>query len=137
VIAACTIEKCCQQQPDPDNPDDTEDRFVQVGTTFGGAAVLRGNLTPECATAVRAVQEAPGNKAAPRTTAPRRSASTMRSSSPVPGSPAPAVRWMFSASKRVLELDCPPRPLRLRRDREGVRCLRRRLFLDMPQEMSQ
>jgi hypothetical protein len=28
-----------------------EDRYVRVGTTFGGAAVLRGNLTPECATA--------------------------------------------------------------------------------------
>ncbi len=33
--------------------------------TFGGAAVIRGNLTPECATAVRAVLEALGKKAGP------------------------------------------------------------------------
>jgi hypothetical protein len=65
-IAACAIEKWRQQQPDPDNPDDDfEDRYVQVGTTFGGAAVIRGNLTPECATAVRAVLEALGKKAGP------------------------------------------------------------------------
>jgi Domain of unknown function (DUF222) len=65
-IAACAIEKWRQQQPDPDNPDDTfEDRCVQVGTTFGGAAVIRGNLTPECAAAVRAVLEALGKKAGP------------------------------------------------------------------------
>jgi len=65
-IAACAIEKWRQQQPDPDNPDDAfEDRSVQVGTTFGGAAVIRGNLTPECATAVRAVLEALGKKAGP------------------------------------------------------------------------
>lgn len=65
-IAACAIEKWRQQQPDPDNPDDAfEDRSVQVGTTFGGAGVIRGNLTPECATAVRAVLEALGKKAGP------------------------------------------------------------------------
>jgi hypothetical protein len=91
VIAAYAIEKWHQQQPDPDNPDDFEDRFVQVGTTFG-AAVLRGNLTPECATAVRAVLEPPGKKASPRTTAPRRSASTTRSSSPVFSLGCPGVR---------------------------------------------
>jgi hypothetical protein len=58
-IAACAIERWRQQQPDPDNLDDAfEDRFVQVGTTFGGAGVIRGNLTPECSVAVRAVLEA-------------------------------------------------------------------------------
>jgi hypothetical protein len=63
-IAACAIEQWRQRQPDPDNPDDAfEDRYVQVGTTFGGAAVIRGNLTPECAAAVRAVLEALGKKA--------------------------------------------------------------------------
>jgi uncharacterized protein DUF222 len=63
-IAACAIESWRQQQPDPDNPDDAfEDRCVQVGTTFGGAGVIRGNLTPECATAVRAVLEALGKRA--------------------------------------------------------------------------
>ena len=65
-IAACAIEQWRQQRPDPDNPDDAfEDRFVQVCSTLGGAAVVRGNLTPECATAVRAVLEALGKKAGP------------------------------------------------------------------------
>ena len=82
-IAACAIENWRQQQPDPDNPDDGfDDRYVQVGTTFGGAGVIRGNLTPECAAAVRAVVEALGKKAGPRTTAPRASGSTTRCSSP-------------------------------------------------------
>jgi hypothetical protein len=65
-IAACAIETWRRRQPDPDNPDDGfDDRYVQIGTTFGGAAVIRGNLTPECATAVRAVLEALGKKAGP------------------------------------------------------------------------
>jgi hypothetical protein len=64
IIAACAIEQWRQQQPDPDSPDDGfDDRFVQAGTTFGGAGVIRGNLTPECATAVRAVLQALGKKA--------------------------------------------------------------------------
>ena len=63
-IAACAIERWRQQQPDPESPDDGfDDRFVQVGTTFGGAGVIRGNLTPECAAAVRAVVKALGKKA--------------------------------------------------------------------------
>ena len=63
-IAACAIEQWRQQQPDPDHPDDGfDDGYVQVGTTFGGAGVIRGNLTPECAAAVRAVVEALGKKA--------------------------------------------------------------------------
>ena len=64
VIAACAIEKWRAQQPDPDEPDPA-DRSLQLGVTFGGAAVLRGNLTPECATAVRAVLEALGKKQGP------------------------------------------------------------------------
>ena len=65
-IAACAIERWRQQQPDPDQPDDGfDDRYVQVGTTFGGAGVIRGNLTPECSAAVRAVLEALGKKAGP------------------------------------------------------------------------
>jgi hypothetical protein len=65
-IAACAIETWRRQRPDPGDPDDGfDDRYVQVGTTFGGAAVIRGNLTPECATAVRAVIEALGKKAGP------------------------------------------------------------------------
>jgi len=56
-IAAYAIENWRAQQPDSDGPD-PDDRFVQLGTTFGGAGVIRGGLTPECATAVRAVLEA-------------------------------------------------------------------------------
>jgi hypothetical protein len=55
-----------RQRPDPDGPDDAfEDRSVQIGTTFGGTGVIRGNLTPECAAAVRALLEALGKKADP------------------------------------------------------------------------
>ena len=65
-IAACAIENWRRRQPDPDTPDDGfDDRYLQVSTTFGGAAVIRGNLTPECAAAVRAVTEALGKKAGP------------------------------------------------------------------------
>ena len=65
-IAACAIEKWRQRQPDPDEPDDGfEDRHVKVAVTFGGAGVIRGDLTPECAAAVRAVLEALGKKAGP------------------------------------------------------------------------
>jgi Domain of unknown function (DUF222)/HNH endonuclease len=65
-IAGCAIERWRQRRPDPDDPDGAfEDRSVRVGTTFGGAGVIRGDLTPECATAVRAVLEALGKKAGP------------------------------------------------------------------------
>jgi hypothetical protein len=65
-IAACAIEKWRQQQPDPDDPDDGfEDRALKLGVTFGGAAVLHGSLTPECASAVRAVLDALGKKTGP------------------------------------------------------------------------
>ena len=48
----------------PRHPDDGLDgRYLQVGITFGGAAVIRGNLTSECAAAVRAVTGALGKKA--------------------------------------------------------------------------
>ena len=42
-----------------------DDRYLQVGTTFGGAGVIGGNLTHECAAAVGAVVEALGRKAGP------------------------------------------------------------------------
>ena len=62
MIAAVALEKWRAQQPDADD-DEFDDRYVQVGTTFGGAGVIRGNLTPECAAAVQAVLEALGKKA--------------------------------------------------------------------------
>jgi 5-methylcytosine-specific restriction endonuclease McrA len=65
-IAGCAIESWRRQQPDHPDPDDGfDDRYLQVGVTFGGAAVIRGNLTPECAAAVRAVTEALGKRAGP------------------------------------------------------------------------
>jgi Domain of unknown function (DUF222) len=66
VLAACALEKWRSQQPDPDGPDDGfDDRYVQVGTTFGGAGCVQGNLTPECAAAVQAVLESMGKKRGP------------------------------------------------------------------------
>jgi hypothetical protein len=45
--------------PDPDGPDDGfADRSVRLETTFGGAGVLGGDLTPECAAVVGAVLDA-------------------------------------------------------------------------------
>ena len=41
---------------DPDGP--LEDRALRLVTTFGGAGVLTGDLTPECAAAVTAVLDA-------------------------------------------------------------------------------
>ena len=51
-----------RSRPDADD-DGFDDRYVQAATTFGGAGVIRGNLTPECAAAVQAVLEALGKKA--------------------------------------------------------------------------
>ena len=61
-IAGVALEKWRASRPDADE-DGFDDRYVQVGTTFGGAGVIRGNLTPECAAAVQAVLEALGKKA--------------------------------------------------------------------------
>ena len=45
--------------PDPDGPDGGfGDRSVRLETTFGGAGVLGGDLTPECAAVVGAVLDA-------------------------------------------------------------------------------
>jgi hypothetical protein len=38
---------------------------LRVGTTFGGAGVIRGDLTLECAAAVTAVLDAPGKRRGP------------------------------------------------------------------------
>jgi hypothetical protein len=62
IIAAVAEQKWRAQRPDGDE-DGFDDRYVQAGTTFGGAGVIRGNLTPECAAAVQAVLEALGKKA--------------------------------------------------------------------------
>src|SRR6516165_5178087 len=64
-LAACALQQWLSRHPDPDEDDGFDDRYVQVGVTFGGAACIRGNLTPECNAAVRAVLEALGKKAGP------------------------------------------------------------------------
>src|ERR1700722_9727809 len=64
MIAGVALEKWRASRPDGDD-DGFDDRYVQVGTTFGGAGVIRGDLTPECAAAVQAVLEALGKKAGP------------------------------------------------------------------------
>ena len=61
-IAGVALERWRASRPDADE-DGFDDRYVQAGTTFGGAGVIRGNLTPECAAAVQAVLEALGKKA--------------------------------------------------------------------------
>ena len=78
IIAAVAEQKWRASRPDADE-DGFDDRYVQAGTTFGGAGVIRGNLTPECAAAVQAVLEALGKKAGPGgSPAPRGSGSTTR-----------------------------------------------------------
>ena len=63
MIAGVALEqKWRASRPDADE-DGFDDRYVQAATTFGGAGVIRGNLTPECAAAVQAVLEALGKKA--------------------------------------------------------------------------
>jgi len=61
-IAAAAIEQWRSAQPDPEDDFDFRDRHVRLGLTFGGAGVIRGDLTPECAAALTAVLEALGKK---------------------------------------------------------------------------
>src|SRR6202012_887816 len=61
-IAAAAIERWRSAQPDPEDDFDFRDRYLKLGLTFGGAGVIRGDLTPECAAAVTAVLEALGKK---------------------------------------------------------------------------
>src|SRR5215813_3036628 len=67
-ITAHALKQWQAARPDPDEDDGFDDRYVAVGTTFGGAACIRGNLTPECNAAVQAVLEALGKKAGPEDT---------------------------------------------------------------------
>jgi hypothetical protein len=63
-IIAAALARWEAEHPDEDD-DGFPDRFLQVETTFAGAGVIRGDLTPECAAAVTAVLEALGKKAGP------------------------------------------------------------------------
>ena len=64
-IIAGVAEQNWRAQQSDGGEDGFDDRYVQAGTTFGGAGVIRGDLTPECAAAVQAVLDALGKKAGP------------------------------------------------------------------------
>jgi hypothetical protein len=64
-ITAAALAQWQAEHPDEDPGGGFPDRCLQVETTFGGAGVIRGDLTPECAAAVTAVLEALGKKAGP------------------------------------------------------------------------
>jgi hypothetical protein len=61
-LAALAAEIYARSLPDAEDDTDLlpnfEDRQVRVETTFGGAGIIKGNLTPECASVVTAVLEA-------------------------------------------------------------------------------
>ena len=59
LAAICAEIRYRTAQPDPDDDNDTHlDRGVSFDTTFDGAGVLHGDLTPECAAMVQAVLDA-------------------------------------------------------------------------------
>ena len=59
LAALCAEIRSRTAQPDPGgNQDKPLDRGVSFETTFDGAGVLHGDLTPECATLVRSVLDA-------------------------------------------------------------------------------
>ena len=51
-------ERYRSEEPDEDKEESFEDRALRLVTTLGGAGVLHGDLTPECAAAVQAVLDA-------------------------------------------------------------------------------
>jgi hypothetical protein len=61
-LAAEMYEKSRQDKPDDDGEDGPgdgfDDRAVKLATTIGGAGVIRGDLTPECAEFVQTVLDA-------------------------------------------------------------------------------
>jgi Domain of unknown function (DUF222) len=59
LAAICAELRARTAKPDPDGGSDSDlDRGVSFDTTFEGAGVLRGDLTPGCATMVQAVLDA-------------------------------------------------------------------------------
>ena len=75
-LARLAREMLERAQTGPDTGEDGfEERALWLGTTFGGAGRLQGDLTPACAAALTVVLDALGQKAGPedtRTTAQRR-----------------------------------------------------------------
>ena len=64
-IVAAALAQWEAEHPDEDPEGGFPDRYLQIETTFAGAGVIRGDLTPECAAAVTAVLEALGKRAGP------------------------------------------------------------------------
>jgi Domain of unknown function (DUF222) len=58
LAAICAEIRSLTAEPDPDGGDPDLDRGVSFDTTFEGAGVIRGDLTPQCATMVQAVLDA-------------------------------------------------------------------------------
>jgi hypothetical protein len=58
VLAAEILARCRPDEPDQDPDRDFDDRSVTVQTTFQGAGVIHGDLTPECASIVGTVLDA-------------------------------------------------------------------------------
>jgi hypothetical protein len=62
-LAAQMYERARGDLPDEDPDRDFADRGLKLATTFGGAGVIHGDLTPECAEIVGRVLDALGAKA--------------------------------------------------------------------------
>ena len=62
-LAAEMYERARSERPDEDPDRDFADRGLKLATTFGGAGVIHGDLTPECAEIVGRVLDALGAKA--------------------------------------------------------------------------
>jgi hypothetical protein len=62
-LAAQMYERARGDLPDQDPDRDFADRGLKLATTFGGAGVIHGDLTPECAGIVGRVLDALGAKA--------------------------------------------------------------------------
>jgi hypothetical protein len=59
LAAMCAEIRACTARPDPDDDNDKHlDRGVSLDTTFDGAGVIHGDLTPGCAAMVQAVLDA-------------------------------------------------------------------------------
>src|SRR5690348_18405713 len=63
VLAAEILARCRPDEPDRDPDEDFDDRSITLQTTFQGAGVLHGDLTPECASLVGQVLDALGGLA--------------------------------------------------------------------------
>ena len=59
-LAAQMYERARGDLPDQDPGRDFADRGVKLAVTFGGAGVIHGDLTPECAEIVGRVHDRPG-----------------------------------------------------------------------------